>query len=204
MEKVRISNKQIIGAVTGVIYKMHPYHKPEGIDKIVEVVNKWCDETPDCSGRTKDTFKLFEWESWNAFEKWVDKLLKDILEFRQFNISRKLKEEGVIDVDDKRNNGIHFVDRYTVETQDERYTDFVGLDACVRNIVRQIDVLQQMDEDCFLCKYAEEYGSMTPTDCDKCNNCICNPKIRYNRETHPMALKPKKDWTDEEKEKYKL
>ncbi len=41
------------------------------------------------------------------------------------------------------------LDRYTVETQDERYTDFIDLDACVRNIVRQIGLIQQMDEDCF-------------------------------------------------------
>ena len=61
-----------------------------------------------------------------------------------------------------------------------------------------------MDEDCFLCEYAKEYGSMEPSECEQCKNCLCNPKIRYNRETHPMALKPKKDWTEEEKEKYKL
>lgn len=202
--KVRISNRQIIGAVAGVIYEMDPYHNPEGIDKIIGAINKWCDETADCSGRTKDTFKLFEWENWRDFEKWLDEFLKGILEFRRLNISKDLKEKGVKDCDDERNQGFAFTDRYTRETQDKRYYDFIDLDACIRNIVRQIDVLQQMDEDCFLCKYAEEYGSMTPTDCDRCNNCLCNPKIKYNRETHPMALKPKKDWTEEEKEKYKL
>ena len=115
-----------------------------------------------------------------------------------------LKDEGVKDADDERNSGIIFVSRYTVETQDNRYTDFVDLDACVRNIVRQIDIIEQMDEDCFLCKYAKEFGSMEPSDSEVCKNCLCNPKIKYNRETHPMALKPKKDWTKEEKEKYNL
>lgn len=115
-----------------------------------------------------------------------------------------MKDEGIKDIDDERNSGIRFVDRYTVETQDERYTDFIDLYACVRNIVRQIDVIQQMNEDCSLCKYAKEYGSMEPSECEQCKNCLCNPKIRYNRETHPMALKPKKDWTEEEKEKHKL
>lgn len=202
--KVRISKRKIIGAVAGVIYEMHPYHKPEGIDKIIDAVNKWCDDTPDCGGRIKDAFKLFEWDSWKDFEKWLNDFLKNILEFRQLNISRKLKDEGVKDADDERNSGIIFVSRYTVETQDNRYTDFVDLDACVRNIVRQIDIIEQMDEDCFLCKYAKEYGSMEPSDSEVCKNCLCNPKIKYNRETHPMALKPKKDWTKEEKEKYNL
>lgn len=168
--KVIISNRQIISAVTGVIYEMHPYHKPEGIDKIVDAVNKWCDETPDSCGVIKSTFKLFEWESWKDFEKWLNDFLKDILEFRQLNISRKLKDAGVKDVDDERNKGIIFVSRYTVETQDERYTDFIDLDACIRNIGRQIDLIQQMNEDCFLCKYAEEYGSMKPSDCEACKS----------------------------------
>ena len=59
MSKVRITNKLIINSVVGVIYQMHPYHNPEGINKIVQKINKWCDETPDCNGSIKDTFKLF-------------------------------------------------------------------------------------------------------------------------------------------------
>lgn len=50
MSKVRITNKLIINSVVGVIYQMHPYHNPEGINKIVQKINKWCDETPDCNG----------------------------------------------------------------------------------------------------------------------------------------------------------
>lgn len=33
MSKVRITNKLIINSVVGVIYQMHPYHNPEGINK---------------------------------------------------------------------------------------------------------------------------------------------------------------------------
>ena len=61
----------------------------------------------------------------------------------------------------------------------------------------------QFDEDCFLCKYTKEYGSMEPGD-PRCDTCICNPNVKYKRETHPMALKPKKDWTEEEKAKYSI
>ena len=59
---VRISNDEIIGAVASNIYRMHPYHMPEGIDKIMGHLNKVIDETPDCSGIVDDTFKLFEFE----------------------------------------------------------------------------------------------------------------------------------------------
>ena len=35
-----------------------------------------------------------------------------------------------------------------------------------------------------------------------CNTCICNPAFKYKRESHPMSLKPRKDWTEEEKKLY--
>lgn len=202
--KARITYSDIINAITGVIYEMHPYHKPENIDKIVDILNNWYENTPDVSGHIDSRFKLFEWDSWNDFEKWLKEFLMKIPEFRQLNISRALKDQGVVDCDDKRNSGFVFTSRYDTDTKDKRYTDFVDLDACIRNIVNQIDRKQQMNEDCFLCKYAKEYHSMEPSDCDKCKNCICNPKIRYNRETHPMALKPYSLWTEEEKQKYEI
>ena len=40
MSKVRITNKLIINSVVDVIYQMHPYHNPEGINKIVQKI-KW-------------------------------------------------------------------------------------------------------------------------------------------------------------------
>lgn len=36
------------------------------------------------------------------------------------------------------------------------------------------------------------------------NKQIINSVVGVIYQMHPMALKPKKDWTEEEKEKYKL
>ena len=203
MEKFRVTNSQIIEAFTGVIYGMHPYHKPENFDKIMDTLLKRLDTKAATHKGKKLTFIMLEYESINDFEKKLKEFLFKIKEFRQLNISKKLKDAGVEDIDDERNSGIKFSSRFDRDTEDERYTDFVDLDACIRNIVISVNRIIQFDEDCFLCKYAKEYGSMEPGD-PRCDTCICNPNVKYKRETHPMALKPKKDWTEEEKAKYSI
>ena len=118
------------------------------------------------------------------------------------NVSRELKEKGVKS-GDPENSGFVFTSRYDASGLATRYTDFIDLDALIRNIVHDIDKMGQINDDCFLCKYAKSYGSMEPGD-KRCEKCICNPNIRYERETHPMALKPKNEWTPDEIEQYSL
>lgn len=199
---VRISNREIIGAVAGNIYRMHPYHMPEGIDKIMGHLNKVIDESPDCSGRVDDTFKLFEFEDFKVFKKWLKDILEQVPEYHELNVSRKLKEKGVKS-GDPENSGFVFTSRYDASGLATRYTDFIDLDALIGNILYDIDKMQQITDDCFLCKYAESYGSMKPGN-ERCKKCICNPDIGYERETHPMALKPKNEWTEEEIKLYSL
>lgn len=203
MEKFKVTNGQLIEAFAGVIYRMHPYHKPENFDKIMDALLKYLDTKAKIHNGKKLNFIVLEYESINDFKQKLKEFLFEIKEFRQLNISKKLKDAGVEDMDDVRNSGIRFSTRYDVDTEDERYTDFIDVYACIQNIVCSIDRITQFDEDCFLCKYAKEYGSMEPGD-PRCDTCICNPNIRYKRETHPMALKPKKDWTEEEKSKYSI
>lgn len=203
MENFRITNRQLIKSVTGTIYAMHPYHKPENFDKIMDALLKFLDSKAEVHKGKKLTFIMLEYESIDDFKKKLKEFLFGIKEFRQLNISKKLKDAGVEDIDDKRNSGIKVSTIYDVDTEDERYTDFIDLDACIQNIVFSVDRIIQFDEDCFLCKYAKEYGSMEPGD-PRCDTCICNPNVKYKRETHPMALKPKKDWTEEEKAKYSI
>lgn len=199
---VIVSNKDIISAVAGNIYRMHPYHMPEGIDKIMAHLVKTLDETPDYCGHIKERFKLFRFNDRKEFEKWLEGILKEVPEYNELNVSRKLKEKGV-KYGDPENDGFVVTTRYTQHTQDERYSDFICLSALIGNICNNVIALTEYDDDCFLCKYAKRYGSMEPGD-DRCSTCICNPKIKYKREHHPMSIKPKKDWTQEEKEMYNL
>ena len=203
MEKFRVSNNQLIEAFTGVIYRMHPYHKPENFDKLMDTLLEHLDTKAETYKGKKLTFIVLEYESIDDFKKKLKEFLFEIKEFRQLNISKKLKDADVEDIDDKRNSGIKFSTRLDIDTEDERYTDFVDLDACIQNIVFSVNRIIQFDDDCFLCKYAKEYGSMEPGD-PRCDTCICNPNVKYKRESHPMSLKPKKDWTEEEKAKYSI
>ena len=203
MEKFRVTNRQLIEAFTGVIYSMHPYHKPENFDKLMDALLKHLDTKAEIHNGKKVTFILLEYESINDFKNKLKEFLFEIKEFRQLNISKKLKNAGVEDINDDRNKGYRFSSAYDIDTEDEIYTDFIDFDACIQNIVFSVDRIIQFNEDCFLCKYTKEYGSMEPGD-PRCDTCICNPNVTYKRETHPMALKPRKDWTEEEKAKYSI
>lgn len=202
-EKIRISNKEIINAVAGCIYRMHPYHMPEGIDKIMGHLRDTLDRLPDSGGRVDDTFKLFEFDGFGDFKKWLREILEEVPEYHELNVSKARKDKG-IKAKDPENSGFRVTSRYDETGLGTRYHDFIDMDALMQNIVCQIDRLQQMEDDCFLCKYAESYGSTKPSNEERCTYCICNPKIRYNRESHPMSLKPRSEWTEEEKELYNL
>ena len=200
MNNFLISNKDVLNSSIGVIYEMHPYHKPENINDIVDGIEKTFTDRVTDKEKTH-TLKLLRFDNEEEFYQFLKELLLGIKAFEQLNISRKLKELGVVDAKDERNQGYAFTDRYTVETDDKRYSDFVDLDACIRNIYSQILNLRELREDCFLCKYAKEYGSMEPGD-ERCNNCLCNQKIKCLHEPHPMSIKPKNQWTEEEKQQY--
>lgn len=204
MEKIRISNREIISSVAGTIYEMHPYKCPENMDKIMSGVVSYYDEKIDSCGHKGDNFKIFDYIDSNSLLNELDTLLKSIKEFRQLNISKKLKDDGVDDIDDDRNGGFSFTDRYTIENKDSRYSDFIDLDACIRNIVNEILNKRKQSEDCMFCKFAIEYGSFEPSECNECKNCSLNPKLKFNRISHPMSLKPRNQWTKEEIEKYNI
>jgi hypothetical protein len=204
MEEIRVSNRIIIGSIAGTIYEMHPYKRPENMDKIMDKVVSYYEGKIDSCGHKDDNFKLFNYDSQKSLLKELNILLNSIKEFRQLNISKKLKDLGVDDIDDDRNSGFKLIDRYTIDNKDSRYSDFIDLDACMRNIVNEILNKMELSEDCMFCKFATEYGSFKPSECDKCKNCSINPKLKFNRISHPLSLKPKNKWTKEEIEKYRV
>ena len=150
-----IKKREVINAVTGVLYDLHPYHHPEGIDAIIDKI----DEFYETSELVKHK-KFLEISEICEFENIIGELLKSIPEFNQLNISRKLKDEGVTDPDDPKNKG--FIVTSIYDKNDDRYTDFIDLDAAIQNITHQIFAIKQYDDDCFLCEFAKSYGSMDP------------------------------------------
>ena len=60
MEKFRVNNSQLIEAFAGVIYRMHPYHKPENFDKIMDALLKRLDTKAKTHNGKKLTFIMLE------------------------------------------------------------------------------------------------------------------------------------------------
>lgn len=201
----KLKKRSFIKSAIGIIYEMAPNHKPRNIDKIVEEISEKLDSI------IGKEYVL------NIEEKDFYKIVKDILysskSFCQLNIPQSRWDKGVRDPFSKENSGISFVSvghdddgiPCTV-THTKDYYDFIDLGAAVGNIDGDLRLNEQISEDCFLCKYAEEYQSTKPSDCDICKNCICNPKLKYNREIHPIALLPRnskeyQDFMKQEEEK---
>lgn len=193
---ILISNGNFIQAIAGTIYAMHPYHLPEDINVIMKQVRDKLDAMPDCNNTIDNTFKLFRFTDWED----VHKFVKDLIyckEFEALNESRKSKDGKGEDPD------IVFVSRYDSSKLETRYTDFIDLDVCTGNITNYVISLSE-ESDCFLCLYAKRYGSTEHSNSEICSKCTINPDFSNNYKTHPLALKPRNKWTDEEKKMYGL
>ena len=190
MEKVKITKRDVIHTVSGVLYDLAPSHKPRRIDEIIEQCCKFCDE------RIGDEFviHLDEKEVWD----FVKDMIYDFKPFRQLNLSQAELDNGITDCDDPNRKGgfaACFVghddngDVVSIETT-KNYNDFIDLDAAVQNIVYELIQRNVNSTDCMLCKYAKEYCSCEPSGCDECKTCIHNPKYKSNYVSHPKSLLP--------------
>lgn len=151
---------------------------------------------PDCNNTIDNTFKLFRFTNWED----VHKFVKDFVyckEFEALNESRKSKDGKGKDPD------IVFTSRYDSSKLETRYTDFIDLDVCTGNITNYVISLAE-ESDCFLCLYAKSYGSTKHSNSEICSKCTINPDFSNNYKIHPLALKPRNKWTDEEKKMYGL
>ena len=190
MEKVKITKRDVIHTVSGVLYDLAPSHKPRRIDEIIEQCCKFCDE------RIGDEFviHLDEKEVWD----FVKDMIYGFEAFRQLNLSQEELDNGITDCDDPNRKGgfaACFVghddngDVVSIETTND-YNDFIDLDAAVQNIVRELIRRSVDNTDCMFCKYAKEYFSTEPSGCDECQTCIHNPKYKSNYVSHPKSLLP--------------
>lgn len=193
---ITVTNGTIIKAVAGVIYEMHPYHAPENMGILMEHVVGKLDAEPDFEGNVDKRIKIFRFNDYRHLKDFVTHLLNHEV-FEDLNTSRASKES---DIEDSK---IRYITRYSNYGFDTRYTDFVDLDACIGNICNFIENNTDC-KGCFLCKYAKEYFSDVPSNCDKCHNCVNNVISFDYYEPHPLSLKPRKEWTDEEIAKYNI
>ena len=191
MEKVKITKRDVIHTVSGVLYDLAPSHMPRRIDEIIEQCCKFCDE------RIGDEFviRLDEKEVWD----FVKDMIYDFKPFRQLNLSQAELDNGITDCDDPNRKGgfaacfvAHDDDGNVVGIKTTNdYNDFIDLDAAVQNIEYELIHRSINSTDCMFCKYAKEYYSTEPSGCDECKTCIHNPKYKSNYVNHPKSLLPR-------------
>lgn len=169
-EVFNLYERDLIKAVGGQLFDQAPNREPRKAEIIMKKLRD--------SFREK-AFNDNEWYTWNVpkedLYKSVEKLLMDIPEFRDLNLSYIEYESGVT-VDDENRPKYDFVSRYDIEGPNSWKDDFIDLDAFIRNVVRNIRDEQIVNGDCFLCIYEG-------TDSDKCKNCIVNPNLKFNYES---------------------
>ena len=155
--------RDLMKVVGGQLFDQAPNREPRKAETIMRKLRE---------KKKKKAYNDNEWYSWNIpaeeLYKTVEKLLKDIPEFRDLNLSQIEYENGV-SVDDEDRPKYSFSSRYDVYDKDSWKDDFVDLDAFVRNVVLNLKREKIANEDCFLCKYEG-------TDSEKCKSCIVNPK----------------------------
>lgn len=181
-QRIDISGAEFISIVAKNIVYLHPYNNPPKLDVILQDLHNRIHGDKE--------WVLMDFENFDELEKYIKDFLLSKKEFCDYNISKKLWDEGVRDCEDPRNAGMMFSDRYSGPTKEE---NFIDLDACIRNIAMDVKRTVENSRDCFLCKYSVKYGSTEPSASDRCKKCKCNPKYRCNFEWHENALKPREN-----------
>lgn len=184
--KITVTKRILVKNVMGTIYEMAPSNKPRFADKILERVIEYANEK---IGEQYLTYLTLQ-----ELEQFVKDMLMPCQEFQWLNISQAKWDKGQRELEDglsicavaHGNDGIP-----CAVSSSPDYYDFIDLDACIRNIAYAIRNNYEIDCDCFLCKYAKEYQSCEPSNCDECRTCVCNPDYRCNHEPHPISLLPR-------------
>lgn len=176
---IKISNKEFIDSLVGVITRMSPHYQPRNIDAIIDYCiikinedNRWVSlkKNPD-----KYDLAILSLDSDNNLYPLIKELLMGCEEFTQLNISKREWDEGLRNPDENVNHFV-FSGRGIPEIKWEY--DFIDLDACIRNIVNELFILYDANTNCFLCKYASKNNPLESSECEECKYCICNEKLQ--------------------------
>lgn len=132
-----ISNKSFIKSVVGVIYRMSPENKPRNIEKIVDYIKNHFLEIADYKENSGYCSLGVEEKD---FYKFVHDFMFGCPEFVELN-----KSQYELEHPEKELPQFVAIDRYTSIKPEY---DFIDLDACVRNIVKDYSG-EFLDDDLF-------------------------------------------------------
>jgi hypothetical protein len=109
-------------------------------------------------------------------------MLMAIPEFVELNLSQKEFDKNV-SVDDKSRAKYSFSTRYDKYDSESWYSDFIDLDAFIRNAHNKLLALMEVEQDCFCCKHqGQSKSTLATSDSDICKTCFVNPNLDYRYE----------------------
>ena len=127
---------------------MLPICKPRNLDEIISEFAYEFKSNENCVNNNE--MYSIEFESNDSFNNWLEDTLKSIQAFRNLNLSQEEVDHN-ISVDDENRNKYNFTSAYDKYDSESWKTDFIDLDACIRNILNAIYFDIDHDDDCFLC-----------------------------------------------------
>ena len=173
-ETICISEQNLLFVIAGQLFYQAPNRQPRKAEIIMQ--------------KARDLFR----EKENLYE-YIKKLLFSIPEFMELNLSHIEYENG-ISVEDDRRAKFALYTKYDKYTSESWKSDFIDLDAFVRNVNRMLQVIIDSDCDCFLCVHQGKNAKST-LDCgteEECKNCLVNPNLKNNYE---CCRYPRGDYT---------
>lgn len=168
----------LVQAVSGTLYRMAPGNLPRKIETIMDKLKAQFDKSErfTATGNLPRTYVSM------GKEEFIRSLLFAITEFEELNLSQREYETGV-QVNDENRPQFNFVTMYSSIPDVD---DFVDLDAATRNIARELERIEDSDQDCFLCihqKSNPDESTLLPgSGCDKeyCSTCKVNGNLVNN------------------------
>jgi hypothetical protein len=176
-ESICISERELMFVVAGQLFDQAPNRQPRNPEIIMTKVR---DAFRKVAHNDNEYYTLvIEKDELNKF---IKELSFSIKEFTDLNLSQ-IEYEKNISVDDESRPRYSITSRYDVHNSESWKSDFIDLDAFVRNVINKFYILKDSDMDCFCCIHQET---------DKCTACFVNPKLKINYEG---SRKPKGKYT---------
>lgn len=185
---ITINERDLMFVVAGQLYDQAPNREPrqsslimykvrEAFRKVAANDNEWY----TISIEDKDVYN------------WIKELLFSIEEFRQLNLTQDEYDAGLRDPDSEERAKYKIVTAYDKKDKNSWRSDFIDLDAFVRNVCNKLYFIQSFDQDCFLCIHQPKNSStLSPGDSEICNKCSINPNLTMN---YKSSRKPRGKYT---------
>lgn len=177
-KSICLSERTLMYCVGGQLFDQAPNRQPRKAEIIMQKVR---DDFRKDAYNANEYYTLVIEE--NCLQKFIRKLLMEIPEFVDLNLSQ-IEADNNVSVDDESRGKYRFTSRYDKETSESWKHDFIDLDAFIRNVINNIYMVIEDEKDCFCCAHEKKS--------EACKTCRVNEEFSINYE---CGRQPKGQYT---------